>query len=245
MTEIIPINNTEVVFELNDGQVFADSLSIAAAFGKLHKNVMRDIRKMPKDDFWRLNFEPGSYLDANNQKRTLYQITRDGFSMLVMGFTGQNAYKWKVQFIEAFNLMEQKLRGAATVPLLEVSPQIDGLHRRFGKLEKELDDIKGQFVHDAKERADIHLMLQQNTIHTSRLAEAFENMPLDTQQLSVLRKFCEAKGRDIAMEIGIRTESAIPAVFKEMNRHFGVSTYHEIKREDFERCIAYIGTITL
>lgn len=41
----------------------------------------------------------------------MFKLTRDGFSILVMGFTGQKAYEWKVQFIDAFNKMEKIIRG--------------------------------------------------------------------------------------------------------------------------------------
>ncbi|MBW1466944.1 antirepressor, partial [Campylobacter jejuni] len=39
-----------------------------------------------------------------------YNLTRDAFSLLVMGFTGEKAYKWKILFIKAFNEMEKRLK---------------------------------------------------------------------------------------------------------------------------------------
>ena len=143
MTEIIPINNTEVMFELNEGKVFTDSICVAEAFEKKHSSVVRTIRRLPVDTFSQNNFEPTSYLDAQSKARPMYQITLDGFSMLVMGFTGKDAYKWKVQFIEAFNLMESKLRGAATPALPAAEERITYfVENRFNAIAAELRSIK-------------------------------------------------------------------------------------------------------
>lgn len=54
----------------------------------MHKNVIRAIENLPKDEFNRLNFEPVKYEDTKGEKRPMYLMTRDGFSMIVMGFTG-------------------------------------------------------------------------------------------------------------------------------------------------------------
>lgn len=96
---------------------------VAEKFGKLHKNVLRDIEKLMADtpeDFNRLNFEPVDYLDAKGERRPMVEMTRDGFTLLAMGFTGAPAMAWKLRFIEAFNLMEAELRarpaGDGTLP---------------------------------------------------------------------------------------------------------------------------------
>lgn len=85
---------------------------VAEKFGKLHKNVLRDIEKITSetpDEFNRLNFEPVTYLDAKGEARPQYELTRDGFTLLAMGFTGKAAMEWKIRFIEAFNMMEAEL----------------------------------------------------------------------------------------------------------------------------------------
>lgn len=87
------------------------SLIIADKFEKLHKNVIRDIRQLEvPDEFNRLNFEPVEYEDCKGETRPSYNITRDGFVILVMGFTGAKAMHWKLKFLEAFNRMEAELR---------------------------------------------------------------------------------------------------------------------------------------
>lgn len=109
MNEII-INNVEVKFEVVKDEVFTNSLQIAEVFEKEHKNIIRDIKALPRDEFNQLNFEPVEYKDKKGELRPCYNLTRDGFSLLVMGFTGEKAYKWKIEYIKAFNKMEAMLK---------------------------------------------------------------------------------------------------------------------------------------
>ncbi|TIH12731.1 hypothetical protein D0S45_17325 [Marinifilum sp. JC120] len=96
---------------IENGKPVVSSLTIAAHFGKQHKNVLQTIEKLeiPKE-FTELNFQPSKYTDTTGRTLPAYNLTRDGFSLLVMGFTGKKATLWKVRYIEAFNTMEQKLK---------------------------------------------------------------------------------------------------------------------------------------
>ena len=88
------------------------SLDVAETFGKEHKNVLRDIEALGcSDEFNRLNFEPISYEDVMHRKQRAYVMTRDGFTLLVMGYTGELAMKFKEAYIKQFNAMERALRG--------------------------------------------------------------------------------------------------------------------------------------
>lgn len=99
-----------------DGRAVTTSLKIAEVFGKEHKDVLRTIREMGlPENFSQRNFAPAEYLDAQDKKRPMYQVTRDGFTLLAMGFTGKKAMEFKIAYIEAFNSMENQLRGKAAV----------------------------------------------------------------------------------------------------------------------------------
>ncbi|EIQ6974158.1 Rha family transcriptional regulator [Campylobacter coli] len=108
--QIININNVNVRLEVLDGQVFCTSLNVAEVFQKQHRHILTQIRNFPQDDFNGNNFQESFYLNKQNKKQPCYKITRDAFSLLVMGFTGEKAYKWKILFIKAFNEMEKRLR---------------------------------------------------------------------------------------------------------------------------------------
>ena len=86
------------------------SLIIAECFGKSHKNVLQSIENLKcSEEFSRLNFQPSDFINSRGKTYRGYSITRDGFSMLVMGFTGEKAMKWKESFLKAFNAMEREL----------------------------------------------------------------------------------------------------------------------------------------
>ncbi len=110
MEKLAVINGVDVELEVVDNAVYTTSLSVAEVFNKNHKNIIRKINEFPKDNFTKLNFEPSKYIDSTGRILPCYKITRDAFSLLVMGFTGEKAYKWKVEFIKAFNEMEKRLR---------------------------------------------------------------------------------------------------------------------------------------
>ncbi|HEF9856264.1 TPA: Rha family transcriptional regulator [Campylobacter coli] len=110
MSALIPINNVNVVFEVVGDEIFANSLQIAEVFEKDHSNVLKAIDKLPNDEFKSSNFKYDSYFDKKSEQRRMINLTRDAFSLLVMGFTGEKAYKWKIEFIKAFNEMEKRLR---------------------------------------------------------------------------------------------------------------------------------------
>ena len=115
MRELIPKDQYGVFADTKD-TARVDSLFVAEFFEKEHKNVLRDIAKItdPKSglstEFAQLNFEPTSYTDGWNRKQKAYAMTRDGFTMLVMGYTGQKAMKFKELYIKRFNEMEQFIK---------------------------------------------------------------------------------------------------------------------------------------
>ncbi|MCR8685992.1 Rha family transcriptional regulator [Campylobacter sp. 1569] len=110
MEKLAVINGVGVELEVANDQVTTTSLDIAAVFNKRHDNIIAKIETFPKDSFTDLNFKASKYTDSTGRVLPCYKITRDGFSLLVMGFTGEKAYKWKLAFINAFNEMEKRLK---------------------------------------------------------------------------------------------------------------------------------------
>ncbi|MGQ2680938.1 Rha family transcriptional regulator [Campylobacter coli] len=104
------INNVEVNLNIKENKVFINSLDLAKVFNKNHKDVLQTTKNQPQNDFTESNFILSTYKDKKGELRPCYNLTRDGFSLLVMGFTGEKAYKWKIEFIKAFNEMEKRLK---------------------------------------------------------------------------------------------------------------------------------------
>ncbi|WP_117182201.1 Rha family transcriptional regulator [Pseudomonas amygdali] len=108
---------SEVSIELVKGQPMTTSVDVAKHFGKRHDNVIKAIRNLEcPSDFALLNFEECSRPGANNKPEPFYRMTRDGFAFLCMGFTGKEAARWKVAYINAFNQMEHALKAQPVQP---------------------------------------------------------------------------------------------------------------------------------
>ena len=115
MKELIPKDDLGVFVDNHD-TARVDSLFVAELFEKNHKEVLRDIRKITdplsglSEEFRQRNFAPSSYRNQQNKKQPCYYLTRDGFTMLVMGYTGQKAMQFKELYIKRFNEIESMIK---------------------------------------------------------------------------------------------------------------------------------------
>lgn len=118
------MNQITPVVEQIDGKVWTTSYDVARCFGKLHKNVIRDIESIvqKKPQLRGLNFELTFEIKqiGNTKRRTpYYRIDKDGFTLLAMGFSGDKALDFKIDYIQAFNRMERTIQEG----------QLIGIHR--------------------------------------------------------------------------------------------------------------------
>lgn len=106
---------TDLVFKGQNDQVLTNSLLVAEKFGKEHSKVMRDIENLScSNEFRAANFGVSSYISLQNKELPMYVMTKDGFSFLVMGYTGKKAGLFKEEYIKAFNTMERSLKEIKT-----------------------------------------------------------------------------------------------------------------------------------
>lgn len=99
------MNNLTLVFEKDD-QPMTDSLTIAGYFGKDHRRVTQDIREMEcSEEFSVHHFVQSNYKDERGKRQPMYLMTRDGFTLLAMGYTGKKAMQFKEAYIAQFNKM--------------------------------------------------------------------------------------------------------------------------------------------
>lgn len=107
---------TYLVFKGQNDQVLTNSLLVAEKFGKRHADVVRAIENSltkgseSTNAKLRSSFVLSNYIDNKGEERPMYIMDRDGFSVIAMGFTGDKAMDFKVEFISAFNAMEKKLK---------------------------------------------------------------------------------------------------------------------------------------
>ena len=140
----------ELVF-LKKDEALTDSLIVAEKFHKRHDNVLQAIDKLiPLLKNKERNMFILSHRKADDgQIHRMYLMNRDGFSLLVMGFTGKKALEWKLRYIDAFNAMESFIREKTSAEWIET--------RRQGKLTRkaETDTLK-KLVEYAKEQGSEH-----------------------------------------------------------------------------------------
>lgn len=145
----------ELVYLKNNAAV-CDSLQVAEKFGKRHDKLIAEIRRMygeligkrtPRNGGAKFFFE--STYENRGKRYPMFLMTRDGFSLLVMGFTGKNALEWKLQYIRAFNQMEKLIQEKSTATY-QLSDQAEKATRKT-----ETDIIK-EFVEYARAQGSTH-----------------------------------------------------------------------------------------
>lgn len=143
MNELINIEN-------KDGQLVVSSREVARNFEKQHKHVLEAIDKLVEGVAEKSAdlFIPNQYQhEQNGQWYKEYLLTRDGFSLLVMGFTGQRALDWKLKYIEAFNTMEQQLTKLDNLSpqlqlLINLELQQKQIQQQISQVNQRVDGIK-------------------------------------------------------------------------------------------------------
>lgn len=105
---------------IENNTIVVSSRDVSEHFEKEHKNVLASIREILAAEKSAVNFfKEYSYL-SRGKEYPAYYLNRDGFSLLVMGFTGKKALEWKIKYINAFNDMEKKLQAKAVKPVTEL-----------------------------------------------------------------------------------------------------------------------------
>lgn len=113
-------NGVELV-TVNNGQPMTNSKLVAEKFGKRHANVLQSLKNIEcSEEFSRLNFQPSNYTDGRGKTQTMYNMTKNGFVFLVMGFTGKQAAKFKEDYINEFDRMATTLNANALSTIREV-----------------------------------------------------------------------------------------------------------------------------
>jgi Rha family phage regulatory protein len=170
------INNNLV--EIKNNRVVVSSLQIAEHFGKLHKDVLENIRQILVAENSATNFYEETTFDYRGRKFPIYLMDKDGFSLLVMGFTGKEALEWKIKYIKAFNAMEQEIQHKEYQASLAKSSENELLRKKVEQLKKDKFDISIQVDLAIRERRNLEteLEIQEKVINNIKKAyiEKFE-----------------------------------------------------------------------
>lgn len=147
----------KLVFKGQNDQILTNSLLVAEKFGKEHQHVLRDVRSL-MEGMSNLGDTPmfveSTYInEQNGQEYPMFVMNRDGFTLLVMGYTGKKALRFKLDYISAFNSMEKQLREQQQKPLtsaemfalqaninLEYENRISNVEQRLNAIEQEREE---------------------------------------------------------------------------------------------------------
>jgi Rha family phage regulatory protein len=141
------IANTNIneLVQVENEQVVTDSRKVAEVFGKEHKNVLTAIREILVAENQATKFFYEAEHEYRGQKFPMYLMNRDGFSLLVMGFTGAKAMQWKIKYIEAFNEMERQLKEQPKSQidiLVESAKALQRQERELARLRLDTEEIR-------------------------------------------------------------------------------------------------------
>ena len=121
--QLLPTEHFSPSVTLHHGRPATTSLEVAQFFGKQHFHVLRTIKDLQDncpENFTASNFGLSEYTDETGRTLPLFILHRDGFMLLVMGYTGKKALAVKLAYIEAFNRLEAELAAQREAALLEV-----------------------------------------------------------------------------------------------------------------------------
>ncbi|WP_347289267.1 Rha family transcriptional regulator [Bilophila wadsworthia] len=167
MSQALLLSDPVPSVSIHNGRPAVTSLDVSKFFEKRHGNVVRDIAQIVSNSpkkFSRLNFELASYLDEQAKNRPMYIIYRDGFMLLVMGYTGKKALAIKLAYIEAFNAMEEELARRSR-PALAADPFPCSVEE-CRRLMREIDDLYAGKRNDLEHLKDRLVEVTFNVTHT-------------------------------------------------------------------------------
>lgn len=229
--------------ENKDGVAVVSSRVVAQDFEKEHRNVLQSVDNLIIDmggaeKSADLFIESKYQHPQNKQWYKEYLLTRDGFSLLVMGFNGKEALQWKLKYIEAFNKMEEQIKQASHNPYANLSPELQMLI----KLEQG-QTVLTQRVEEQK----------QDIVEVKQDVQNFkEEMPIFTSQRKEISKRVRALGVKLLggkKSPAYQDKSLRAQVYSDINgqihREFGVESCDDIKRRDYSAVFSIIHNYSL
>lgn len=170
MTELVKINSA--------GKDVTTSLIVAQVFGKEHSKVCRDIESLScSASFNAANFGVIKYFDTRNREQTAYEMTKDGFSFLVMGYTGERAGQFKENFINEFNKREMMLRSDDYILMRSqqiLNRRIELAEQKVRRLEAENGEQRVIIAQMQKGNDYLNTILQSTgTVTTTQIAQDY------------------------------------------------------------------------
>ena len=174
-----------VIVYQHNGQPAVSSRDVAEQFGKEHRNVIQSIKNLiAENSALTFMFIEDTYTAGTGKKYPMYYMNRDGFTLLAMGFTGKEALAWKLKYIQAFNMMEERLKAqeikAAMPPMdartMEAQARLNNSRVDAAKLLMKLGDRAA-------------LQYQREDVYAYALHALIGTTPKNTERIESVNRF--------------------------------------------------------
>lgn len=216
-------NMENLVYKGQGDQVLTTSLKVAEVFGKEHKSVLESIRNISKgcaEESADPMFVETVYVnEQNKQEYPMFVMNRDGFTILAMGFNGKKAFKFKLEYIKAFNAMEKALQEQnRPKPMSELEILVHSAQalleqsRRLDKVEQRLDAME-------QERAENGRILLTATISAERIPA----MSLRNHVRQLVNRYCSA--------MNVSQQDVWHSIYDKLYYNYGISIRSYNKKE--------------
>ena len=197
-----------------DGQLLVSSREIATNFEKQHKHVIEKIENTrAENSAIQEMFIESTYIASNGKTNKEFLITRDGFSLLVMGFTGSKAMNWKLRYIEAFNKMEQQLKN----PFSNMSKELQAilmLDEKTVEIDNRVTKLENTMTIDFGQQEVLHRIAKERVV-----------VVLGGKDTPAYREL---------------SKKVFSNLWKRYKQVFHVASYKDTAKKDYEEAIKYI-----
>lgn len=223
---------TDLVFKGANNQVLTNSLLVAEKFGKRHSDVIRSIEKILTVEDSSLNakmrsvFESTTYEDLSGKNNPMYVMNEKGFSILVMGWTGVKALRFKDEFYDAFENMRNKL-----ISSVKPMSQLEILQMSIGQLveqEKRLSNVEQRIDRIEQERAESEKALMSADLSQNKSPQ----MTMQARVNQLVQKYTKATN--------IRQQIVWHKVYENLYYlyHISIKAYKKISKNESNLSVA-------
>ena len=177
--------NENVIVYKRDGQPAVSSRDVAEQFGKEHRNVIQSIKNLIAENSALTSmFIEDTYTAGTGKKYPMYYMNRDGFTLLAMGFTGKEALAWKLKYIQAFNMMEERLKAQ------EIKDAMPAMDARTMEAQARLNNSRVDAAKLLMKLGDKAAMnYQREEVYAYALHALLGTAPEDTKRIEGVSRF--------------------------------------------------------
>ncbi|WBW95276.1 Rha family transcriptional regulator [Oceanirhabdus sp. W0125-5] len=207
-----------------NGKLIVGSREVSLNFEKRHGHVIEKIdgiiEGINSTEKSVQYFIPHEYKDLSGKLNKEYLLTRDGFSLLVMGFTGNKALDWKMKYIQAFNKMEEKIRSQKQLsPMDQLKLQYEVLEQHDNKL----NDLDGKVRH----------------IENNMVIDYGQEVTIKKEVDCRVKKVCYGKEFPAYLDKTLRAK-VYRALWRDYKGYFNITSYHNTLKKDFQTSLNLI-----